>query len=125
MATGEMLTSFGEHAALIEAGSSDFVQPDAPRVGGITPFLQISALADYKGRALAPHFVMEIHVHLSAAYPRTAWVEHFEWLEPMFDERLELKDGRMVIPNRGGLGLSLSEQAAAWTTESAVFGSGA
>ncbi|MFE2442305.1 enolase C-terminal domain-like protein [Streptomyces sp. NPDC059426] len=124
VATGEMLTSFGEHAALIEAGSSGFVQPDAPRVGGITPFLQISALADYKGRALAPHFVMEIHVHLSAAYPRTAWVEHFEWLEPMFDERLELKDGRMVIPNRGGLGLSLSEQAAAWTTESAVFGSG-
>lgn len=125
VATGEMLTSFGEHAALIEAGSSDFVQPDAARVGGITPFLQISALADYKGRALAPHFVMEIHVHLSAAYPRTAWVEHFEWLEPMFNERLELKDGRMVIPNRGGLGLSLSEQAAVWTTESAVFGSGA
>lgn len=30
----------------------------------------------------------------------------------------------MVIPNRGGLGLSL-EQAAAWATESAVFGSGA
>lgn len=30
----------------------------------------------------------------------------------------------MVIPNRGGLGLSLSEQAAAWTRESAVFGGG-
>ncbi|ADI03864.1 Mandelate racemase/muconate lactonizing protein [Streptomyces bingchenggensis BCW-1] len=125
IATGEMLTSVGEHAALIEAGSSDFVQPDAPRVGGITPFLRIAALADHKGRALAPHFVMEIHLHLSAAYPRTAWVEHFEWLEPMFNERLELKDGRMIIPNRAGLGLSLSEQAAAWTTESAVFGSGA
>ncbi|MFK0106144.1 hypothetical protein [Streptomyces sp. NPDC091217] len=39
------------------------------------PFLRIAALADHKGRALAPHFVMEIHVHLSTAYPPTAWVE--------------------------------------------------
>src|SRR2546423_1686349 len=37
IATGEMLTSFGGHAQLIMAGASDFVQPDAPRVGGITP----------------------------------------------------------------------------------------
>ncbi|MEK8170087.1 enolase C-terminal domain-like protein [Streptomyces sp. M19] len=80
------------------------------------------ALADHKGRDLAPHFAMEIHVHLSAAYPRTAWVEHFEWLEPMFNERLEVRDGRMAIPARAGLGLSLSEQAAAWTTEAARFG---
>jgi len=45
IATGEMLTSFGEHAQLIEARAADFVQPDAPRVGGITPFLQIMQLA--------------------------------------------------------------------------------
>ncbi|MFF5010306.1 mandelate racemase/muconate lactonizing enzyme family protein [Streptomyces phaeochromogenes] len=117
IATGEMLTSFGEHAQLIEAHASDFVQPDAPRVGGITPFLQVMHLADYKGLALAPHFVMEIHAHLSAAYPRTAWVEHFEWLEPMFNERLEMTDGRLIIPDRPGLGLSLSERTAAWTDE--------
>ncbi|MFE4252258.1 hypothetical protein ACFRU3_22655 [Streptomyces sp. NPDC056910] len=47
-------------------------------------------LADYKGLALARHFGMEIHAHLCAAGPRTAWVEHFEWLEPMFNERLEM-----------------------------------
>ncbi|MGW9176882.1 enolase C-terminal domain-like protein [Streptomyces decoyicus] len=34
MATGEMLTSAEEHTRLIEAGAADFVQPDAPRVGG-------------------------------------------------------------------------------------------
>nr|WP_322619772.1 enolase C-terminal domain-like protein [Streptomyces acidicola] len=94
IATGEMLTGVGEHTTLIEAGSSDSVQPDAPRVGGITPFLQIAAPADHKGRAMAPHFVMEIHVHPSAASPRTAWVEHLEWPEPMFNERLEVRDGR-------------------------------
>ncbi len=121
IATGEMLTSFGEHAQLIMAGSSDFVQPDAPRVGGITPFLQIMQLADFKGRKLAPHFAMEIHLHLAAAYPQEPWLEHFEWLEPLFNERLELKDGRMLVPNRPGLGFSLSEQAIAWTKDSCEF----
>jgi L-alanine-DL-glutamate epimerase-like enolase superfamily enzyme len=116
IATGEMLTSFGEHAQLINAGT-DFVQPDAPRVGGITPFLQIMAMADLKGCRLAPHFAMEIHLHLAAAYPREPWLEHFEWLEPMFNERLLLKDGRMWVPDRPGLGFSLSEQARRWTTE--------
>ncbi|MFJ9711263.1 enolase C-terminal domain-like protein [Streptomyces sp. NPDC101234] len=90
--------------------------------GAPLPFSGSPPSPDHKGRALAPHFVMEIHVHLSAACPRTAWVEPFEWLEPMFNERLEVKDGRMIIPNRAGLGLSLSEQAGAWTKESMIFG---
>lgn len=122
IATGEMLTSFGEHAQLIMSNASDFVQPDAPRVGGITPFLQIMSLADFKGRKLAPHFAMEIHLHLAAAYPQEPWLEHFEWLEPMFNERLELKDGRMHVPDRPGLGFSLSGQARAWTTDKVAFG---
>ncbi|MGO4830087.1 mandelate racemase/muconate lactonizing enzyme family protein [Cupriavidus sp. 2KB_15] len=122
IATGEMLTSFGEHAQLITAGACDFVQPDAPRVGGITPFLQIMQLPDFKGLRLAPHFAMEIHLHLAAAYPREPWLEHFEWLEPMFNERLQLRDGRMVVPDRPGLGFSLSEQARRWTKDTASFG---
>lgn len=122
IATGEMLTSFGEHAQLIAGNACDFVQPDAPRVGGITPFLQIMSLADYKGIRLAPHFAMEIHLHLAAAYPREPWLEHFEWLEPMFNERLEQRDGRMIVPERPGLGFSLSEQAGKWTAQKVSFG---
>ena len=99
----------------------DFVQPDCPRVGGVTPFMQILALADHKGLKLAPHFAMEIHVHLAAAYPREPWLEHFEWLEPLFNERLELHDGRMKVPDRPGVGFSLSGQARAWTKDSAEF----
>jgi L-talarate/galactarate dehydratase len=118
IATGEMLTSFNEHAQLIMAGACDFVQPDAPRVGGITPFLRIMNLADFKGRKLAPHFAMEIHVHLAACFPQEPWLEHFEWLEPLFNERMHLQEGRMLVPTAPGLGLSLSEQARAWTRDS-------
>jgi L-alanine-DL-glutamate epimerase-like enolase superfamily enzyme len=122
IATGEMLTSFGEHAQLIMAGGCDFVQPDAPRVGGITPFLQIMALGSFKGLKLAPHFAMEIHLHLAAAYPEEPWLEHFEWLGPLFNEQMQLKDGRMWISDRPGLGFTLSEQALKWTAEAVEFG---
>jgi L-alanine-DL-glutamate epimerase-like enolase superfamily enzyme len=81
IASGEMLTSVTEHWELIRNDAVDFIQPDAPRVGGITQFLKIAALADHKGLRLAPHFAMEIHLHLAAAYAREPWVEHFEWLE--------------------------------------------
>lgn len=124
IATGEMLTSVAEHLRLIDAGSADFLQPDAPRVGGITPFLRIAAFAERGHLGLAPHFAMEIHLHLAAAYPGETWVEHFEWLEPLFNERLEIRSGRMLVPSRPGLGLSLSEQAAQWIVASSEVGDG-
>ncbi|MCT9869531.1 L-talarate/galactarate dehydratase [Paenarthrobacter aurescens] len=122
IATGEMLASVAEHKGLINANGCDIIQPDAPRVGGITQFLRLAALADERGLGLAPHFAMEIHLHLAAAYPREPWVEHFDWLDPLFEERLETKNGRMIVPDRPGLGVTLSGQARAWTTESVEFG---
>jgi L-alanine-DL-glutamate epimerase-like enolase superfamily enzyme len=122
IATGEMLSSVGEHVRLIEARAADIIQPDAPRIGGITPFLKLATLADHHGLQLAPHFAMEIHLHLAAAYPREPWVEHFEWLNPLFNERLETLDGRMLVPERPGLGFTTSEQCAAWTIDACEFG---
>ena len=122
IATGEMLSSVAEHISLIDHRSVDIIQPDAPRIGGITPFLRLAHLADQAGLQLAPHFAMEIHLHLAAAYPREPWVEHFEWLNPLFNERLETSGGRMYVPNRPGLGVTLSDQARAWTTDTVEFG---
>ncbi len=122
IATGEMLTSALEHAELIRQRAADILMPDAPRVGGITPFLKIAALAEHAGLMLAPHFAMELHVHLAAACSSEPWVEHFDWLEPLFEERMEIRDGRMVVPTRPGLGLTLSEQARRWTRETTECG---
>ena len=122
IATGEMLTSAGEHGDLIRHRAADYLMPDAPRVGGITPFLKIAAQAEHAGLMLAPHFAMELHVHLAAAYPTEPWVEHFEWLEPLFNERIEINNGRMLVPTRPGLGLSLSEQSKTWVRETVTVG---
>ncbi len=121
IATGEMLTSVAEHMALIDAGYRGIVQPDAPRIGGITPFLRFAALASHAGLALAPHYAMEIHLHLAAAYPTEPWVEHFEWLNPLFEERIDIHDGRMWVPDRPGLGFTLSERMRSLTRDTATF----
>ena len=121
IATGEMLTSAAEHMDLIRHRAADFLMPDAPRVGGITPYLKVAAQADHAGLLVAPHFAMELHIHLAAAYPREGWVEHFDWLEPLFNERIAIQNGRMLVPTRPGLGLSLSEQARHWTRQQASF----
>ncbi len=117
IATGEMLTSVAEHAELIRHGGADIIQPDAPRIGGITQFLQVMAMADRRHLQLAPHFAMEVHIHLAAAYRHEPWVEHFEWLDPLFNEHLEISGGRMHLSDRPGLGVSLSDQARAWTVD--------
>lgn len=122
IATGEMLTSAAEHGELIRHRAADYLMPDGPRVGGITPFLKVATLANHAGLMLAPHFAMELHVHLAATYPTEPWVEHFEWLEPLFNERLEVKDGRMIVPTRPGLGLTLTEIVTEWTREQVEIG---
>ncbi|MDT0542875.1 MULTISPECIES: mandelate racemase/muconate lactonizing enzyme family protein [unclassified Streptomyces] len=123
VATGEMLASVAEHWELIRNEAADIIQPDAPRIGGITQFLKLAALAEHQHLQLAPHFAMEIHLHLAAAYPYEPWVEHFDWLEPLFNERLHISDGRMHVSSRPGLGITLSEQARAWTQAECELGS--
>ncbi|OPG73186.1 enolase [Pseudomonas ogarae] len=122
IATGEMLTSVAEHWEFIRLRAADYLMPDAPRVGGITPYLKVQASAEQAGLMIAPHFAMELHIHLAATYSREPWVEHFEWLEPLFNERMETRDGRMLVPTRPGLGLSLSDRVAGWTANQAEFG---
>ncbi len=120
--TGEMLTCEREVNEVIHHGGIDLVMHDAPRIGGITPFLRVAAQAEARGLMMAPHFVMEIHLHLAAAYPHETWVEHFEWLEPVFNERLEIRDGAMRVPDRAGLGLSLHERVVGWTVAQVEIG---
>jgi L-alanine-DL-glutamate epimerase-like enolase superfamily enzyme len=117
VASGEMLTGVGDIASLIDRRGADILQADAPRLGGVTGYLRAAALADHAHLDMAPHFVMELHLHLAAAYPREPWVEHFDWLEGLFDERLEIHDGRMLVPTRPGLGLTLSDESRRWVSE--------
>jgi len=120
--SGEMLTNATEALDYVEGGAVDVIMHDAPRLGGITPFLQVAHAAERRGMVMAPHFVMELHIHLAATYAHGSWVEHFDWLEPLFNERLVMRDGCMVVPDRLGLGLSLHERVEGWTLARSTIG---
>lgn len=119
IASGEMLSAVRDHRALLEQAAVDVLQPDAPRIGGVTPYRRVIEWADELGVLVAPHFATQLHVHLAACQPREGWVEWFDWLDPLFVERLEVRDGRVVVPDRPGLGLTLSPRATEWLVERA------
>jgi L-alanine-DL-glutamate epimerase-like enolase superfamily enzyme len=119
IASGEMLSSATDLWRLLDGGAVDVLQPDAVRIGGITPYRRVSELADELNVTVAPHFATQLHVHLAACQPREGWVEWFDWLDPLFEERLEIRDGRVVVPPGPGLGLTLAERAREWQLSTA------
>jgi L-alanine-DL-glutamate epimerase-like enolase superfamily enzyme len=119
LAVGTTLTGVDEHWRLMT--TADVLQPDAAAVGGVTPFLRIAALAAQHHLTLAPPFATDLHVHLAAAYPGDAWVEHVGWLAPLFNEKLTVADGTVLVPDRPGIGLTLSERSRVWTTDRIEF----
>jgi L-alanine-DL-glutamate epimerase-like enolase superfamily enzyme len=78
IALGENLYTRYRFAEFIDAGAVDLVQPNIVRVGGITPFLEIAALASERGVALAPHLLLELSAQLALALPGEHLVEAVE-----------------------------------------------
>ena len=63
------------------------------RIGGITPWLKVAHLAEACNLAVCPHFLMELHVSLTAAAPSAAWVEYIPQLDAVATSRLRIDDG--------------------------------
>lgn len=112
IATGEMLVSLNECLPYLERRALDVCQFDAPRIGGITQYKKVIDRCEEKQLVLAPHYSMELHLPLVACYSGDVWVEHFEWFEKMgvFNERVEMSNGLMKVPNRPGIGLTLNSE---------------
>jgi L-talarate/galactarate dehydratase len=107
LAAGEMLFSPAEFADYQRRGALDVWQPDVTRVGGITGWLKVAALAEQAHRPLSPHLLPEIGVHLACGLPQVTSVEYMPWLSPLFTQALHLDKGRLVPPPRAGLGLEV------------------
>jgi L-alanine-DL-glutamate epimerase-like enolase superfamily enzyme len=105
IAVGESLYSPGQFAAYIGSGACSIVQVDVARIGGITPWLKVAHLAECHNLAVAPHFLMELHVSLTAAVPNAAWVEYIPQLDAVASSRLAIESGCAVAPDAPGLGI--------------------
>jgi L-alanine-DL-glutamate epimerase-like enolase superfamily enzyme len=111
IAAGEMLFSREEFRTYLEKDALDVVQPDVTRLGGLTGWLKVAALADLHHRPLSPHLLPEIGVHLACGLPRVVSVEYMPWLFPLFTDPPSIVGGQLVPPPRPGLGLELDRDA--------------
>ena len=105
IAVGESLYSPAHFREYLERGACSIVQVDAARIGGVTPWLKVAHLAEAFNVAVCPHFLMELHVSLSAAVPNARWVEYIPQLDDVTTSRLALDAGHAVPPAAPGLGI--------------------
>jgi L-alanine-DL-glutamate epimerase-like enolase superfamily enzyme len=89
----------------VETDATDIVMPDAIRIGGIDEWLATAALAGSAGKGIAPHFYREIDLQLSCAVDNVVFLEHFDWLDEIFDWDATLEGGSYTPSASPGLGL--------------------
>jgi len=111
IALGETLFSREEFRRYLDRGAADVLQPDVTRVGGLSAWLKVAALAELHHRPLAPHLLPEVGVHLACGLPNVQTVEYMPWLYPAFMEPPAIVDGKIVPPQRPGLGLEIRPEA--------------
>jgi len=97
----------------LDAGAADYVMPDLDRIGGVTGFMQASALASAHGIEMSSHLFPEVSAHLLAATPTGHWLEYMDWANPILAEPLKIVDGHAVVPDRPGNGLVWNADAVA------------
>jgi mandelate racemase len=104
---------WGPHDAAksIAVGASDYVMPDAMKIGGVTGWLRTAALAEAAGIPLSSHLFPEISVHLLAASPTRHWLEYVDWAAPILEKPLDIEDGHASAPDAAGIGISWDEEA--------------
>ncbi len=78
IALGENLHTIHRFADYIEAGVCDVVQPNVIRVGGVTPFRRIAALADDADVRIVPHLLTDLSGQLALTLERPTMVEEVE-----------------------------------------------
>ena len=105
IAIGESLYHPSHFREYLERGACSIVQVDVARIGGITPWLKVAHLAETFNVAVCPHFLMELHVSLTAAVPNAVWVEYIPQLDDITTSRLGIADGYAVAPSAFGLGI--------------------
>lgn len=105
VAVGESLYSVGHFREYLQTGAASIVQVDVARVGGITPWLKVAHLAESFNVAVAPHFLMELHVSLCCAVPNALYLEHIPQLRAVTKRELVIRDGHGMAPDGPGLGI--------------------
>ncbi|WP_440767060.1 mandelate racemase/muconate lactonizing enzyme family protein [Natronorubrum sp. DTA7] len=105
---------------LLEEQAVDIIAPDLPRVGGMRETQKVAQLADLYYTPVAMHNVSSpigtmASAQVAAAIPNSLAVEYhsyqLDWWEDLVEEDNLIENGRMEVPEKPGLGLTLDLDA--------------
>lgn len=111
IAAGEHLYHLDSFRTLLEARAVDVLILDLARVGGVTPWRKIAAVAQAHRIPVCGHVVPEIQVHLLSAVPNGHMVEYVPRSAGILTSMPRIENGELVAPQAPGLGLELDEAA--------------
>jgi len=111
IAAGEHLYHLDAFRQLLEAQAVDVVILDLARVGGVTPWRKIAAMAHAHRVPVCGHVVPEIQVHLLSAVPNGHMVEYVPRSAGILAAMPRVEGGELLAPQAPGLGLELDEAA--------------
>lgn len=97
----------------IDASACDLMMPDVMKIGGVSGWLEASALAAAYGIRLSNHLFIEVSTHLLCATPTAHWLEYAEWFNPVIAHPLRVIDGCAVLDERPGSGIEWDESEVA------------
>jgi L-alanine-DL-glutamate epimerase-like enolase superfamily enzyme len=108
---GEHLYHLDAFRTLLEAQAVDVLILDLARVGGVTPWRKVAALAQAHRIPVCGHVVPEIQLHLLAAVPNGHMVEYVPRSAGILRSMPRRERGELIAPDAPGLGLELDEAA--------------
>jgi L-alanine-DL-glutamate epimerase-like enolase superfamily enzyme len=113
IALGEQQYALDAFRQFIAADAVHYVQPDATRIGGVTPWWQAADLAYSHRLPVVAHVgdMMQLHLHLAIAHPGCEMLEYIPWLRECFEEPATVEEGFFRIPRNPGAGTTLQADA--------------
>ncbi len=97
----------------LDARACDILMPDLQRMGGITGYLKAVDLCEAYQAPVSSHLFVEASGPVLAMAPHAVLLEHMDWWQELFDDRLPIVEGAVVLPTRPGIGLGLNRAALA------------
>lgn len=111
VATGQSLFGRNRFHEALALGAADVLMPDLMRVGGFSEMVKIAHMIEGAGASLSPHMFAEQNLHLCAALTPAPIAEDMPWFELLFNQRLDMVDGQLAVPDRPGFGFTFNSES--------------
>jgi L-alanine-DL-glutamate epimerase-like enolase superfamily enzyme len=109
LAMGEREYSTKPLRELLNRNAIDIWQPDILRLGGVEAWRDSAALAGAYHVPVLPHYYKDYDIPLLCTIPNGAGAESFDWIDPLIDHPLEIKNGMATPHDRPGWGFSFKD----------------